>query len=96
MFRKGNWYKTLEDSPYIGNVEDWLECPKCKTKPRVWIFDNGEFADCECSDTYDASPAKGISIWEYHKEHNGDISNFNHLPLMESWNNHIKQLNLTL
>lgn len=66
--------------------DEWLECPHCKEKPRLWIFDNGEYAKCKCQDTYDKAAASGISIWDYHKKHNGDMTEWNHDDLRDNWN----------
>ncbi len=32
---------------------DWLPCPNCGLKPKVWLFDNGRSTACGCwNDTY--------------------------------------------
>ena len=47
------------------NVEDWLPCPKCKLKPKTWVFDNGEHTACGCwnskYDHFDVQAALTIS-----------------------------------
>lgn len=86
----GNFYKELTEH-YL-NVSEWKECPKCNCKPRVWIFDNGEFAKCRCCGLYDSAPAKGQTIWEYHKEHSGNMTNWSHNDLRDDWNKHCESL----
>ena len=38
----GEWWKIPQ------NPDEWLECPKCGNKPKIWIYDNGVHACCEC------------------------------------------------
>ena len=88
-----DFYTPIES--YYGLLpDDFHTCPDCLTKPRLWIFDNGEQAKCNCNDTYDAASAYGICIWDYHKLHNGDMSGWNHNDLMNNWNKVAKEREL--
>lgn len=75
-----SFYKSLED--LREKPEDWNTCQLCETKPRLWIFDNGRHARCECKD----SAVQAISIWQYHEMHNGDMTNYDNSPLRDAWN----------
>ena len=33
---------------YPDDVDEWLECPFCHCKPKVWEYDNGRFTACGC------------------------------------------------
>jgi hypothetical protein len=36
------------------DLEFWKECPHCKLKPKVWIYNNGASTGCGChNSTYD-------------------------------------------
>lgn len=39
----GDWWKQPEEP------DRWFKCPKCGKTPEIWIFDNGCFAQCECT-----------------------------------------------
>lgn len=30
------------------HVDDWMNCPCCNLKPKVWSFDNGRYTACGC------------------------------------------------
>lgn len=68
------------------NPDEWAMCPSCFEQPRIWIFDNGEYAMCKCQSQYDKYAASGKSIWEYHREHKGDMTGWNHNDLRDKWN----------
>lgn len=84
------FYKSLDECPV--NSEEFELCPVCNTKPHLWIFDNGEFAKCLCGGTYDKAHAQGMTIWEFHKLHNGDMTLWNHNDLRDNWNLHVARL----
>lgn len=89
-WRAPSFYKPLEEQ-YGIKPEEWEECPDCNEKPRLWVFDNGKYAKCKCQDTYEEAAASGQSIWNYHKEHNGDMSNYSHNDLRDNWNKFAKE-----
>ena len=43
-----SFYDCIDAYKEPKNVDDWLACPKCKLKPRVWSYDNGEETACGC------------------------------------------------
>ncbi len=79
-----DFYHTLSDHNL--KEDEWHTCPKCLKKPRLWIFDNGEYAKCGCNSTYDQASASGQTIWEYHNQHNGDMTHWSHNDLRDKWN----------
>jgi hypothetical protein len=70
---------------------DWLVCPKCAEKPRVWQFDNGNYAKCKCFERYE-NGVSAESICESMTKHNGSMGFYDMDGLRKVWNNHIKQL----
>jgi hypothetical protein len=76
-------YKPIEKTYCMPDPHTFLNCPNCKQPPKVWIFDNGAFAKCECENAENVS---GQTIWEYHKAHNGDMTNWSHADLRDKWN----------
>lgn len=84
-----NFYKPLAECSV--KEDEFNACPICDNKPRLWIFDNGEFAKCGCNKQYDKASASGMTIWEYHKLHNGDMTNWNHNDLRDNWNKVVKE-----
>src|SRR3954465_1767748 len=89
-WRAPDFYKEI--SIHNAIPEEWHACPVCEEKPRLWIFDNGAYAKCKCQDTYDDHAARGKTIWEYHREHNGDMTNWNHNDLRDNWNKYVQQI----
>lgn len=88
-WRAAEFYKPFDEERVTPS--EWNECPVCGEKPRIWIYDNGEYAKCKCQDTYDKSAASGKTIWEYHHEHNGDMTEWNHNDLRDNWNKYVEQ-----
>lgn len=78
----------------------WKKCLVCKEIPRIWIFDNGNFASCRCRYMYDPPQARAESIMSYVVRNNGSL--VGHEDSQESlrkvWNKYIEtgeeQINL--
>lgn len=75
-------YKTLK------NTDGWLKCPACNQHPRVWEYDFGRKAACQCGERYKPS---GVSV-----EGAGDVFirtgsflEFKENELMDAWNQFI-------
>lgn len=82
-------YKPLDKCRFVKNKDDWEVCPDCGEKPRVWIFDNGEYADCKCcKDLYEhgASSVSVESICEHMRKNNGSTLNYDGDLLRKEWN----------
>jgi len=78
-------YKPLEDD------SDWLACPDCGMKPRIWEFDNGRFAKCACDHKYDPAPVRAKDTMTHHREFDGDFTNYDHDELRNNWNKYIEE-----
>lgn len=42
------FYNCINAFKDIENPKDWLTCPRCGLKPKVWEFDNGRSTACNC------------------------------------------------
>ena len=72
-----------EDPP---NLEQWDECPACKLKPKVWIFNNGNSTACGCArSTYDHFSVHAESIASVLKR-TGGFAKYCDGDLMNNWN----------
>ena len=71
------------------NPEDWLECPCCNLKPRVWCFDNGRSTACGCSeDWHDHFSVHAESIVSCHVRCNGSLRDYDSDALRKNWNDY--------
>lgn len=88
-------YKTLESEykkyprlDYL-NPENWLTCPFCGLKPKVWIFDNGRSTACGCwNSKFDHFSIHAESIMSKHKRKT-DMSDHGQ-DFMNNWNHWCK------
>lgn len=70
----------------------WLECPKCFKKPKLWLFDNGRYANCAChNNTYQGNSISATPVCAYGIENNWDFTNFNDDELRLNWNKYCLQ-----
>lgn len=89
------WSNSCIDSyDPIDVVSDWwggefLECPKCDRKPRLWIFDNGKFAKCQCCEVYGQPMARSESITSVHMR-TGNTAEYNLDDLRLAWNKYVE------
>jgi len=84
-----NSYKTLEEEGFDPN--QWDTCPKCDAKPKVWIFDNGSFADCKCGKKYTDSSVSAIAVMTYYRLHN-TLAGYPDNELRDNWNKRVYEL----
>jgi len=75
-----DFYKPVED--------EWLDCPCCGLKPKIWEYDNGRKTMCGCGNsTYDFFSVHAESVMSVHKRTNGKrMSQYNIEELKENWN----------
>lgn len=75
---KGPWGVSITrlSNDYLPLSENWLrdpnpfvKCPLCNQLPKVWLSDNGAFANCECKDA--------IAISGEHHDHTDLRDNWN-------------------
>lgn len=85
-------YSTISDYVPVKDTENWFECPECHVKPRVWRFDNGCFAKCQCSYKYeDIGKVSYTSIGEYYRSYKSHVG-YDHDGLRKNWNMHCNNL----
>lgn len=68
------------------NPGDWLPCAACGVRPRVWVFDNGRYAKCWCSDLYGLPQAEAEGICTHMRANGGSILNYDRDALRKAWN----------
>lgn len=67
--------------------EEWLSCPCCGLKPKVWLFGNGRSTACGCGNSvYDHFSICAESIMSVHTRCSGNLSEYHTESLRESWN----------
>lgn len=69
------------------DCDDWLDCPCCGLKPRIWTFDNGRNTGCGCGkSTYDHFSVHAESILSHVERHNGSVAEYDSDELRKNWN----------
>ena len=83
-------YKCIDNYIEVKNPNEWLECPKCKLKPLIWIFDNGVSTACGCGlDKYNHFKIKAECINS--KYFRGlDLLRSTEEELKENWNHWVE------
>jgi hypothetical protein len=67
----------------------WQKCPVCKSRPKIWTFDNGRFASCQCgNNTYDRLNVRAESIMSHVRRTNSLIG-YRQDALRKAWNRYI-------
>lgn len=90
IFKLRCTYDLIHSFIFPNDTNDWLECPICHAKPKVWIFDNGRTASCKCHNTtYDHFSIHAQSIMSHYKN-DGNTANYNPHELKENWNHWVK------
>ena len=82
-----DFYKDI-DSP-----EEWLECPNCGLKPKVWIFDNGRSTACGCGKSkYDHFSIHAESFMSVAKrsDNGACCKEYNSKELQHNWNHWVE------
>ena len=79
-----NFYLPIDDPT------GWRPCPLCLQLPRVWVFDNGNYARCLCAKSlYGANQAEAPSIIE--AMHKSRLSYDEYKTLLrDAWNSRCK------
>lgn len=68
------------------NLQDWLNCPCCKLKPKVWLFDNGRSTACGCwKSKYDYFSINAESIGSV-LHRTGSLVEYDPNGLQKNWN----------
>ncbi|ANA49320.1 hypothetical protein PMW_195 [Pseudomonas phage phiPMW] len=73
-FLDGLWETRGDHWEEVDDDGSWLDCCKCKTQPRIWVYNNGRHAKCICYGPYDNGPVRVESILSYvHRTDKGAI-----------------------
>lgn len=83
-----HWFDWYEEPQ--GN---WLTCNKCGYKPRVWVFDNGRYAQCACAKEYSRYKKRNIeaeNIMEHIRRTNGSVVDYDSDELRKNWNSYVR------
>lgn len=86
-------YDLIDSYVFPEDVDKWLECPVCNSKPKVWKFDNGRSASCKChNSTYDHFAIYAESIKSCIVNDGGGVSfaNYDDDALRDNWNHWVK------
>jgi predicted metal-dependent HD superfamily phosphohydrolase len=69
-------------------------CPKCFVYPRIWIFQNGRFAKCLCSESkYSPALVRTFSIIEFLEKNNNSLIGYDsdNKTLFDNWNKYVSE-----
>lgn len=71
------------------DIENWLPCPHCHLKPKVWTFNNGRSTACGCGNSiYDHFSVYAESIMSVHIRCNGSTKEYDVNELRKNWNDY--------
>lgn len=73
----------------LSNYDGWLKCKSCNEYPRLWIFDNGQYARCRCNYKYDNADVRTESIMSYYRRTGKTDNPLAEISLKEAWNNYV-------
>ena len=80
-------YDLISDYVFPENIEDWNLCPRCNSKPKQWVFDNGSHASCKCGNSkYDHLTVSVESIGSHVRKNNGSMEFYDSDALRKAWN----------
>lgn len=66
---------------------EWLPCPNCGLRPKVWSFDNGRSTACGCwENKYDHFSIHAESIMSIVKRNDGSVAGYDSDALRKNWN----------
>lgn len=79
-------YKTPEDE------NDWMNCPRCNLKPKINVFDNGEYTRCGCyNNKYDGFTITCDETIGDCVRRTGGFAEYNNESLKNNWNKYCKE-----
>lgn len=88
-----SWKEACNDAyEPIKYHKGWKKCKVCNEIPRLWIFDNGSYANCRCYYRWSETPVQVESILSYVKRNNGYLGDFvkSEERLRLAWNEFVK------
>lgn len=82
------WIECIDAYQLPHEQENWLPCPRCKLRPKVWVFDNGRSTACGCAENrYNHWSIFAESICSVYKRA-GSTLEYNPEELKNNWNNY--------
>ena len=85
-------YKCIDSYAFPDDGKEWLDCPRCKLKPKVWVFNNGRSTACGCGENkYQHFRVEAEDIISHHRANNGSVANYDQDELRRNWNNYCKE-----
>ena len=84
-----NYYDLIDDYVFSDDIDEWLSCPNCELKPKVWIFDNSRSTGCGCGERYNHFSIYAESIMSYLKNDN-NTKKYRREDLKNNWNCWVK------
>ena len=89
-YRFHSCYDLIKDYKDVEKPHLWLPCLTCGALPKVWVFDNGEFASCKCHNSrYSSFTIKAESIMSIVRRENGSAEKYDRDNLRKNWNHFV-------
>lgn len=83
-------YDLTDDYIFPEDVEEWLPCPHCLLRPKVWVFDNGRSTGCGCGNNkYDHFSIRAESVVSVYTR-DGSTRKYRINDLKKNWNYWVK------
>jgi len=80
-------YNLVKDYIYPDNFTEWLSCPVCGLKPKIWTYDNGRSTGCGCHNIrYDHFSIFAESIMSHVSRNKGSAAEYDSDALQKNWN----------
>lgn len=86
------WHYCIDSFKEPKNIEEWEACPRCKLKPRVWVFDNGEHTACGCwKSKYDHFDVQADQTIVENLRRTGGFNGYDEDDHRKKWNEYCNQ-----
>jgi len=83
-------YCLIDRYIFPDDTEEWLPCPNCGLKPKIWEYDNGRSTGCGCGeDMFDHFSVFAESIMSVYRRTNG-TKEYHTNDLKNNWNHWVK------
>ena len=79
---------TIDAYKPLKNTDGWLKCPACNQHPRVWEYDFGRHAACQCGKKYTPSVVRVEGCGDVLLR-TGSFLEFEEDELKNAWNDYI-------
>lgn len=81
-------YHVIDAYEEPADIQNWLPCPFCNKRPKVWQFDNGRFAKCWCSQKFGPPQARAESITSVYSR-TKSTEEYDRQALQTAWNKYV-------